>query len=272
MYTFGNLELAKEVEYFMALDDAAYVSALNKITESNSFASFKFESGLATYAGKGPQSNTHGFGTSDLHNIKVLKDIESFFAKFKVSPVISLASVAKPEVINLLFQEGYSPVFFMNLYVMSNCKEINLDNNDIKIKEVTLTNTSSRELWSKVVSCGFSDRTLDLNSSPDSISSGQAAKEGNKLYIAYIHDEIAGAASLYMNKQFARLGGMTTLPDFRGRGVQKALINHRTIEALHNGCTIITTDTIPGTVSQMNVEKLGYKIAYTRAIYKKTKK
>ncbi len=58
----------------------------------------------------------------------------------------------------------------------------------------------------------------------------------------------------------------STRPAFRGRGVQTALLHARLAAALGAGCDLAMVHTAPGSASQRNVERLGFRLAYTRVV------
>jgi GNAT superfamily N-acetyltransferase len=64
----------------------------------------------------------------------------------------------------------------------------------------------------------------------------------------------------------AQMAGAGTLPAYRGRGVQKALVHYRLQEAHAAGCELAVVTTAPGTRSQDNVMRRGFELLYTRAI------
>lgn len=86
-------------------------------------------------------------------------------------------------------------------------------------------------------------------------------------YIAYIDGERAAGAQLRIDGGVGSLWNAGTLPQFRGRGAQSALIARRAADALAAGCDLLVTQTEVGTVSQCNMERAGLRIAYTKAIY-----
>ena len=55
-----------------------------------------------------------------------------------------------------------------------------------------------------------------------------------------------------------------TLERFRGRGTQNALLHARLSAAIQIGCTLATSGTPPGTSSHRNMERHGFRVAYTR--------
>ena len=64
----------------------------------------------------------------------------------------------------------------------------------------------------------------------------------------------------------AQLAGAATLPAFRRRGVQRALLAARLAAARRAGCDLAVVTTQPGTQSQVNAERQGFRLLYARAI------
>jgi hypothetical protein len=62
----------------------------------------------------------------------------------------------------------------------------------------------------------------------------------------------------------ALLAGASTVPEARKQGAQLALLDSRLSYAAENGCDLAMMCTLPGTASQRNAERQGFRIAYTR--------
>jgi len=60
------------------------------------------------------------------------------------------------------------------------------------------------------------------------------------------------------------LCGAGTLAEFRGRGLQTALLRARMAAALEAGCEFAVVVTQGGTTSQRNAERLGFRVAYSK--------
>jgi hypothetical protein len=61
------------------------------------------------------------------------------------------------------------------------------------------------------------------------------------------------------------LFGAGTLAGFRGRGLQTALLRQRMQVAVQAGCEVAVIVTQGGTTSQHNAERLGFRVAYSKA-------
>jgi GNAT superfamily N-acetyltransferase len=84
--------------------------------------------------------------------------------------------------------------------------------------------------------------------------------------IAWLEGRPVGGGALAMHESVAALYGASTLPSFRRRGVQKAIILALLSLAVEGGCDVAYTLTKPGSVSQRNVERQNFFVAYTRAM------
>ena len=69
---------------------------------------------------------------------------------------------------------------------------------------------------------------------------------------------------LHCNEGVALFGGASTLPKARQQGAQRALFDARLRLALDRGCDLAMMGAHPGSVSQRNAERQGFRIAYTR--------
>jgi len=78
-----------------------------------------------------------------------------------------------------------------------------------------------------------------------------------------------GDALIAPQHQMVALHGAGTLPPYRGRGIQTALMACRLNEAVRAGSTLALIVTRGGTTSQRNAERLGFTLAYTKAVMKR---
>ena len=67
----------------------------------------------------------------------------------------------------------------------------------------------------------------------------------------------------------ALLAGASTVPEGRRLGAQNALLAARLHFAAEQGCDIAMMCALPGSASQRNAERHGFRIAYTRVKWRK---
>jgi GNAT superfamily N-acetyltransferase len=90
--------------------------------------------------------------------------------------------------------------------------------------------------------------------------------DGFRGYLARVDGEIAGGAALRIDSTIAQFCGAGTLPRFRRRGVQTALLRARVADAAVAGCTVAVVVTQPGSKSQQNAQREGFALLYARQL------
>ncbi|MGM0834609.1 MAG: GNAT family N-acetyltransferase [Bacillota bacterium] len=88
-------------------------------------------------------------------------------------------------------------------------------------------------------------------------------------YLASIDGEPAGIGVVFIKDHIATLAAAATLPYFRNRGIQRALLQHRIFQAYREECSLMVGQAKFGSVSQNNMERAGLRIAYTKGIWVK---
>ena len=76
--------------------------------------------------------------------------------------------------------------------------------------------------------------------------------------------EPAATGELRIAAGMGWLTGDATLPQFRCRGAQGALQRARLELAGKAGCDLAVTESLPGSPSERNMERHGFRIVYTR--------
>lgn len=79
-----------------------------------------------------------------------------------------------------------------------------------------------------------------------------------------------GGATLALRGRIAGLFGASTLPDYRNRGVQTALLHRRLQRAAETGCELAVSLAQPGGRSQRNITRLGFQTLYTRVKFERS--
>jgi ribosomal protein S18 acetylase RimI-like enzyme len=92
-----------------------------------------------------------------------------------------------------------------------------------------------------------------------------AGVEGLTRYAACIEGQLVAGASMRCSDGVAQLCGSATLPAWRRRGIQNALLARRLADAARAGCDLAVVTTQPGSKSQQNAQRQGFALLYTRA-------
>jgi GNAT superfamily N-acetyltransferase len=83
------------------------------------------------------------------------------------------------------------------------------------------------------------------------------------LYLAILDDQPAAAAVLRVGDGIGYLANAATIPEFRGRGAQTALLTRRIADAADAGCGLVAGQALFGSTSQRNMERVGLRPAVT---------
>ena len=137
----------------------------------------------------------------------------------------------------------------------------------ITIREVT---SQELELFSKVYIAGFREALRGSEAMIQRLGTAVRMLYGSSgwsIFLALVDEEPAGAGLLYVQDSIASLAGGATLPAFRQKGCQTALISHRITRAMAEGCSLLVGQAGVGSVSQMNMERVGLRVAYTRTMW-----
>lgn len=92
----------------------------------------------------------------------------------------------------------------------------------------------------------------------------------SRTWLLELHGETAGGGGLELIGPQATLFGGAVLPDFRRRGLQRALIALRLAEAAAHGATWALVGSAPGHTTERNALRAGFRVAYTQMLLKRS--
>jgi len=188
--------------------------------------------------------------------------VEEFYRSRGVPCEIVVSPLADPSLRELLAPRGYRITEFNSVLIrrLDDCEPVALPEG-VALEPVTASN---EKLWSDVVAQGFAE----FGPLPDNIFTPFAALPASINYLARVDAVPAGGgmACIMREAGIVALFGTATLPGFRRRGVQTALIRQRLWEAAQSGCEYAVVSTMPGSGSQRNMERRGFRVAYTKLV------
>jgi len=259
---FADLNLARRLEAAEAAKYAAYARGRPCVMPELNPAALRVAGGVAVYAGKGsPYSRAVGLGLDGPVSHAEFAEMEAFFAHYGVTPQISLCPLADASLLELIGKAGYRIDMFMHTWAraLAPGEDFHLPPGIV----VCPIAYDEAELWARVAFKGGLD-SEDAEPSRSSVITAYPYMAQTTCYLAWIDGEAAGAGTLSIHDGLAELFGASTRPMFRNRGAQMALLASRLDEAQRQGCDLATVHTEPGSASQRNVERLGFRLAYTK--------
>jgi GNAT superfamily N-acetyltransferase len=232
--------------------------------------------GAAVFTGRDtPFNKLIGLGFGEPIDDAHLAAAERAFADRGASLRAEISTLADPSIVSTLSRRGYELIGFEDVLGAALA--------DVVVPEVphvrvALVDARVSRSWIDTVVTGF--MTPDTEGVAPSESFPRETIEpllddildvpGYHHFTAWIDRAEAGGGSIRLDDGLAQLTGAATLPAFRRRGVQTALLAERLRWAALQGCDLAVVTTQPGSKSQQNALRRGFERLYTRAVLVKT--
>lgn len=269
---FCGTELGRRIESAeSALIGAAVGAAARRGTDG--FA-LPLVGGVAAYAEPGaPFNKVVGLGFAGVPTDVELDAVERAYAERGSPTPVELSTLADPRIAELLGARGYLVMAFEDVLGRELGGSIDQVPADIEVRPAA---EHELDTWVDVVVEGFAHPDGVGVPSPEEFprevvdrAERDFAAAGVTPYVAVLDGHIAGGGSMRVTDGVAQLTGAATAPGHRRRGVQGALLATRLRDAAAAGADIAVVTTAPGSLSQRNVQRRGFHLLYTRAIFVK---
>jgi hypothetical protein len=267
-FPFADLALAQRLERAEALSNARLVEARARLVPDNGSTWIEVAGARAMYDGaSSPMTQTFGLGLFQPATATDLDAIEAFYAE-RAAPVFhEVSPLADAGLPALLSARGYRPFEFSSVLYrpidqagLKAC--VTPDGEEVASVRVRLIENGEEELYARISAAGWSE--FGLGDLILEIGRVNATVEGLRLFLAELDGTPIAAGALGLCDGVAHLAGASTVPGGRKRGAQFALLDHRLRYAAEHGCDVALMAALPGSGSQRNAERNGFRIAYTR--------
>lgn len=193
-----------------------------------------------------------------------LDRLEAFYRSHNAPAQVDLCPLTDPSLLELAKARGYG-IHELNNVLFRSLKDLpaSSDPTDVEIRRGKLEEAA---IFSEVLSRSF----FENGDAPDGFAEMLAPlfmfREALTFVATVEGTPIAAAAGRVIpeHRIFA-LFGAGTLPEFRGRGIQSALLRTRMKAAAAAGCELVVVVTQGGTTSYRNCLRLGFEVAYSKA-------
>ena len=270
-YPFADIELARRLERTEAQGSVNFIEARVKAFPEMGAQWIEVAGTFAMLDAPGsPLSQTCGLGVFQPITSEELDKVEYFFQSKGADVNHEVCPMADQSVFTLFRKRGYQPIEFSNVLYRPINPDVRLKvprNDRIAIRvvekdEVDLWVQTSFEGWSEFPE--YADFFRDL-------AKVYAHSKGPS-FIAELEDKPIATGALTIHEDVALLAGASTIPGARRQGAQLALLEDRLRYAATQGCTVAMMVALPGSGSQRNAERHGFRIAYTRTKWQLNKK
>jgi GNAT superfamily N-acetyltransferase len=234
-------------------------------------ASLEVGGGRALFGVMGsPLNKMLGLGLGTSVSEEDLDAVEAFYAAHHAPAQIELCPLAASDVASRLSSRGFVLQGFESELARALSPDTSARTGSVAGLHVRRTTPDTDGLWVEVVADGFAAAESSAPPTPETVTQIRAVmRQFNHptiiRYLVWADGVAAGGGATFLSNGVLGIFGTATLPRFRRRGVQTALVEHALADAAgHADLAIATTE--PGSTSQRTFERLGFGLVYTRAI------
>jgi acetyltransferase (GNAT) family protein len=279
-FPFADLELSRRLERAEAVSNACFVEGRARLSPSSGACWIEVAGAYAMFDGvSSPATQTFGLGMFQPASGADLDRLEAFFHERGAPAYHEVSPLADASTIALLGERGYHPfeftsILYRTVTLRDDLAIPNPIRNPIRNPQSAIRNVVVREvgadeedLYARTAAdgwreAGYAEFMLD-------IGRVSVRTEGLHLFVAELDGAAIAAGAMHLRDGIAHLAGASTVPGGRRRGAQLALLDHRLKYAAAHGCDLALMGAQPGSGSQRNAERNGFRIAYTRLKWKR---
>ena len=210
-----------------------------------------------------PLTQTFGLGVFEDATSENLDELEAFYKDRDSDVFHEVSPMTDQSLMGLLSDRGYRPVE-MTSVMYQELRDFNSKaelNSEIKTR---IVENSEADLWAKTAAAGWATVHESLEEFMLGFGKIAARTSGGHPFIADLDGRPIAAGGFQIFDDVCILAGASTVPEFRRKGAQNALLQARLQFAIDRGCSLAMMCALPGSQSQKNAQKNGFNIAYTR--------
>jgi GNAT superfamily N-acetyltransferase len=266
-----DLALARRLERAEASANIAFVEARAQLQPALGAAWRDFGGTYAMFDGVGsPLTQTFGLGLLSDPTDNELAGIEEFFAERDAEVFHEVAPLTGPAVLALLVSRGYVPIEHTTVMYRPLARTSVGDLAQPPAVTTRRIDHDELEAWAETSAQGWGE-SPELAAFIREFGNITGRSRGVSCFAAELEGRMVGTGAMAMHGGVALLAGASTIPAYRSRGAQTALLETRLSYAADHGCDLAMMGAVPGSTSQTNAERRGFRIAYTRLKWQRTR-
>jgi hypothetical protein len=261
---FVDKALARRLEAVEELPQVLYARVLKRTRPDIGAAEQEVCGGHMVFAGVGsPIGRAVGLGLDRAFTADDLDRVEEFYRAHKAPAQLDLCPLHDAAVFEMVKERGYAIAELNNVLYrrLDPGEKFPAAPESCKIRPGVLEEAQA--------AAAVVERAFFPDGAPESyrgLLSPLYEMEGASVVVATVKGEIVacGVGLIMLQHGVAGMFGAGTVTEFRGRGLQTALLRTRMAAAANAGCGYAVAVTHGGTTSQRNCERLGFSVAYSK--------
>jgi GNAT superfamily N-acetyltransferase len=263
-YPFADLSLARRLEKTEGRGCREFVEARARLAPQSGARAIEVAGTDVMYDGvRSPITQTFGLGMSQEATAADLEKIEAFYHTYGAPVDHEVSPLAGVPLLALLCERGYRPIELTSVMFRPTQRAGATAAPRNPRIGVRLIQDHEQDLWGQTAARGWADSTEFIDVMQELMRVAVQRPESLS-FLAEIDGRPIATAGLVVWQGVALFAGASTLPEERKQGAQRALLDARLRYAAEHGCDLAMMCAAPGSISQRNAERQGFRIAYTR--------
>jgi hypothetical protein len=259
---FADLQLSKRLERAEGHACVQYAEARRRLFPDSGAEWIECSGAYAVFDGPdSPATQTFGLALFEEVTSSSLDLIERFFLDRNAPVHHEVSPFAGVAALQMLAARNYRPIEISNVL----CRPVERRTAEEQHTNAThIIAPEEAQLWADISARGWSHEHPELGEFLRDLGAISAARAGSLCFLAEHNGQPGAAGVLCIHDGVALFGGSATIPELRRRGLHAALMHARMSYAFDHGCNLAMIVVHPGSDSQRNAERDGFRIAYTR--------
>ena len=262
---FVDKALARRLESAEEMPQVHYALAYQKTRPEIGAAAAEIGGGHMVFAGLGsPIGRAVGMGLDRPLSAEDLDRVEEFYRSHGAPAQVDVCPLHDPALLEVLKQRGYAMAELNNVL----WRRLRRGGQFLAVPagvEIRRGRAEEADTFADIVARSFHE--VNVPEGFHQMLSPLFQMPGAITYVAAVGGKLVatGAGLIIPEHKVVALFGAGTLTEFRRRGIQTALLAERLKLAAEAGCELAVVVTQGGTTSQRNCERLGFRVAYSKA-------
>jgi GNAT superfamily N-acetyltransferase len=211
-----------------------------------------------------PCTQTFGLGLFGPVASADLDRIEKFFRDRGAPTYHEVCPLADASVVRLLNERSYQPFEFSNVLYQPISDFVSPSAIQDECVRARRIEPGEYGLWARTLADGWRDVAAEYMGSIADLELIEQHRSVSQCFVAEKNGAAIAAGSIHICEGITLFAGASTIPKWRKQGAQRALLAARLQYAAELGCDTAMIVAAPGSASQRNAERAGFRIAYTR--------
>lgn len=263
-YPRSDLALSRRLETAEGRGSVAFVESRRAIAPDIDARFIEVAGAYAMYDGPAsPITQTFRLGLVQPATARDLDLLERFFRDRGAPVNHEISPLADAGLPALLGGRGYRPLEFTSVMYRPIADGVRFAGPRNEAIEVRRIGPGEEDRWARTAAEGWSEHP-ELYAFMLDVGRVNARRGDVMSFVAELDGRPIATGALSLFEGVALLAGASTIPGARRQGAQLALLEARLRYAAAEGCDLAMMCAQPGSASQRNAERHGFRIAYTR--------